>query len=374
MRPMDRRRFLHDTAALAALMAAIPVSRRGPRPAKTTRPQTSSPAVPMKSCAWRWSASTGGAWTTSRVWPPQERRPDHDDLRHRRERDRPGQEGTSRTTTAEPRSSTFRISAACSTTSRSTRSRSPRPTTGTPWPRSGPARRARTSTSRSRSATTSAKAGGWSRRRESTIGSSRPAPRSAATRASRTRWRSSSSGKLGKVYMAKGLCYKPRGSIGHKPDGPVPAGRRLQHLARPRARAAVQSQPVPLQLALVLGLRQRRPGQPGHPPDGRGPLGPGQEEFPKAVLASGGRFGYTDDGQTPNTLHVGFEFDDCELQFEVRGLLHQRRAEGQDRRHLLRHRGHPRHHQLHRLAGLLRAASSRKGPAAAAAATTSPTS
>src|SRR4051794_2379616 len=32
------------------------------------------------------------------------------------------------------------------------------------------------------------------------------------------------SGKLGKVYMAKGLCYKPRGSIGHKPDGPVPEG------------------------------------------------------------------------------------------------------------------------------------------------------
>ena len=24
--------------------------------------------------------------------------------------------------------------------------------------------------------------------------------------------------------MAKGLCYKPRGSIGHKPDGPVPDG------------------------------------------------------------------------------------------------------------------------------------------------------
>ena len=30
------------------------------------------------------------------------------------------------------------------------------------------------------------------------------------------------SGKLGQIYMAKGLCYKPRGSIGHKPDGPVP--------------------------------------------------------------------------------------------------------------------------------------------------------
>jgi hypothetical protein len=39
------------------------------------------------------------------------------------------------------------------------------------------------------------------------------------------------------------------------------------------------------------------------------------------VLASGGRFGYSDQGQTPNTLGVHFEFDDCELQFEVRGLV-----------------------------------------------------
>ena len=49
--------------------------------------------------------------------------------------------------------------------------------------------------------------------------------------------------------------------------------------------------------------------------------GLGKNELPKAVMASGGRFGYSDDGQTPNTLHVGFEFDDCELQFEVRGLI-----------------------------------------------------
>ncbi len=31
-------------------------------------------------------------------------------------------------------------------------------------------------------------------------------------------------GVIGKVYLAKGLCYKWRPSIGHKPDGPVPAG------------------------------------------------------------------------------------------------------------------------------------------------------
>src|SRR5450432_171630 len=31
-------------------------------------------------------------------------------------------------------------------------------------------------------------------------------------------------GGIGKVYMAKGLCYKRRQSIGRKPDGPVPPG------------------------------------------------------------------------------------------------------------------------------------------------------
>ena len=31
-------------------------------------------------------------------------------------------------------------------------------------------------------------------------------------------------GGIGKVYMAKGLCYKRRKPIGHKPDGPVPPG------------------------------------------------------------------------------------------------------------------------------------------------------
>ena len=128
------------------------------------------------------------------------------------------------------------------------------------------------------------------------------------------------SGKLGQIYMAKGLCYKPRGSIGHKADCPVPAD---------------------VDYNIWLGPAPERPFNPNrfhynwhwHWDYGNGDLGNqgihqmdlarwglGKNEFPKAVLASGGRFGYSDDGQTPNTLHVGFEFDDCELQFEVRGL------------------------------------------------------
>jgi predicted dehydrogenase len=129
------------------------------------------------------------------------------------------------------------------------------------------------------------------------------------------------SGELGQIYMAKGLCYKPRGSIGHQSDGPVPHG---------------------VDYNIWLGPAPQRPFNPNRFhynwhwfwDYGNGDLGNqgihqmdlarwglGKNELPKAVVASGGRFGYSDDGQTPNTLLVGFEFDDCELQFEVRGLI-----------------------------------------------------
>ncbi len=128
------------------------------------------------------------------------------------------------------------------------------------------------------------------------------------------------SGKLGKVYMAKGLCYKPRGSIGQKADASVPKG---------------------VDYNLWLGPAPERPFNPNRFhynwhwfwDYGNGDLGNqgihqmdlarwglGKSEFPKSVQAAGGRFGYSDDGQTPNTVQVAFEFDDCEMQFEVRGL------------------------------------------------------
>jgi hypothetical protein len=45
-----------------------------------------------------------------------------------------------------------------------------------------------------------------------------------------------------------------------------------------------------------------------------------QPGLPKAVVALGGRFGYVDDGQTPNTMVNIFDYGDSKLIFEVRGL------------------------------------------------------
>ena len=51
--------------------------------------------------------------------------------------------------------------------------------------------------------------------------------------------------------------------------------RRLQPLVRTGADEAPHAPQPALRLALDVGLRQRRPGQPGHPSDGRLPLGAG---------------------------------------------------------------------------------------------------
>ena len=46
----------------------------------------------------------------------------------------------------------------------------------------------------------------------------------------------------------------------------------------------------------------------------------GKSELAQGVFSLGGRFGYIDDGQTPNTQICVFDYGDAELIFEVRGL------------------------------------------------------
>ena len=83
-------------------------------------------------------------------------------------------------------------------------------------------------------------------------------------------------GLVGDVYLARGLCYKWRATIGRTAEGSGARGRELRSLAGAGARPRFHAQPLPLQLALVLGHRQRRPGQPGHSRSGYRALGPGR--------------------------------------------------------------------------------------------------
>jgi len=128
-------------------------------------------------------------------------------------------------------------------------------------------------------------------------------------------------GKLGEVKLARSLCYKPRGSIGPKGDYPIPT----------EVNYDLWSGPAP-----ILPLTRKSFHYDWHWqwPYGNGDLGNqgihqmdiarwflGLDTLASNVLSYGGRFGYEDAGETPNTLVSALEFGpDKTIVFEVRGL------------------------------------------------------
>ncbi|MEO6244311.1 MAG: Gfo/Idh/MocA family oxidoreductase [Opitutaceae bacterium] len=133
------------------------------------------------------------------------------------------------------------------------------------------------------------------------------------------------SGKLGKLKYVTATCYKARDSIGlHDGPQPIPAGVDYD----------LWTGPAPLT-----------------PPTRNGSKGPihydwhwfwnygggditnqgihqmdvarwmlGAQGMPKSVMSFGGRFGYRDDAETPNTLVSVLTYEQAPLIFEVRGL------------------------------------------------------
>lgn len=143
------------------------------------------------------------------------------------------------------------------------------------------------------------------------------------------------SGKLGKIQWARGLCYKTRDSIG-RTQGP-------------------QIVPETINYDLWTGPAWLTP------PTRNGSRGPvhydwhwfwnygggditnqgihqmdvarwflGEPGLPASVQSFGGRFGYQDDAETPNTLISVFNYAKAPLIFEVRGLPMKARMKAMD--------------------------------------------
>jgi predicted dehydrogenase len=131
-------------------------------------------------------------------------------------------------------------------------------------------------------------------------------------------------GAIGKVYMAKGLCFKRRKSIGHQPDGPVPEG---------------------VDYDLWVGPAEKRPFNPNRFHynwhwfwnTGNGDIGNqgihemdiarwglGKTGVAPQVFCSGAKYIYSDDQETPNTQISILRYpDSSQIIFEVRGLMTQ---------------------------------------------------
>ena len=128
------------------------------------------------------------------------------------------------------------------------------------------------------------------------------------------------SGKLGPIYLARGLCFKPRGSIGHKEDAPVPEGVDYNVWLGPAPERPFNPNRFHYEWHWNWDYGNGDIGNQGIHQMDVARWGLGKDTLPTHIVSTGGRYGYKDDGETPNTQVAAFRYDDCLLEFEVRGL------------------------------------------------------
>jgi predicted dehydrogenase len=129
------------------------------------------------------------------------------------------------------------------------------------------------------------------------------------------------SGKLGKITLARGLCYKRRPSIG-KVDGPqpIPASIDYNLWCGPAPKKPLLRKHLHYDWHWFWDYGNGDLGNQGIHEMDKARWGLGKNELARSVISVGGRFGYVDDGQTANTQLCVFDYGDAELIFEVRGL------------------------------------------------------
>jgi predicted dehydrogenase len=129
------------------------------------------------------------------------------------------------------------------------------------------------------------------------------------------------SGKLGKISLARGLCYKSRGSIGKvKSEQAPPQTVDYDLWCGPAPKKPLMREKLHYDWHWVWDTGNGDLGNQGIHQMDVARWGLGKNELARTVLSLGGRFGYVDDGETANTQLCVYDYGDCKLIFEVRGL------------------------------------------------------
>ena len=128
------------------------------------------------------------------------------------------------------------------------------------------------------------------------------------------------SGKLGKLLVSRGLCYKSRPSIGTKPVSDPPAGVDFNIWLGPAPQQPFHANLVHYNWHWFWDFGNGDIGNQGVHEIDKARWGVPGGTLPKSVISFGGRFGYEDQGQTPNTQIAIFDYGETQLIFEVRGL------------------------------------------------------
>ena len=136
------------------------------------------------------------------------------------------------------------------------------------------------------------------------------------------------SGKYGKLTVSKGYCCKPRWSIGKKTTETPPSELDFNLWLGPAPQQPYHGNLVHYNWHWFWDTGNGDTGNQGvHQMDVARWAIPGAT-LPKRVLSMGGRFGYDDQGQTPNTQVTVMEYDEALLLFETRGLVGKHKSMG----------------------------------------------
>ncbi|HJZ94154.1 MAG TPA: Gfo/Idh/MocA family oxidoreductase [Gemmataceae bacterium] len=131
-------------------------------------------------------------------------------------------------------------------------------------------------------------------------------------------------GKLGKVKLSYGTCYKRRKSIGDvgrkKGEQQVPDSVDYDLWCGPARKLPVMREKFHYDWHWFWEYGNGDLGNQGVHEMDKARWGLQKNELPRSVVSFGGRFGYLDDGETANTQLAVFDYGDGELVFEVRGL------------------------------------------------------
>jgi len=128
-------------------------------------------------------------------------------------------------------------------------------------------------------------------------------------------------GVIGKVYHARGECFRRRFSIGHTPEEAAPAGVDWEQFLGPAQLKPYSKNKFAYTWHWFWDTGNGDIGNQGiHEMDvalwGLGKQG----KWPESVVSTGGKFEWQDDQETPNTQQASFNFGDAQLTFDVRNL------------------------------------------------------
>jgi hypothetical protein len=122
------------------------------------------------------------------------------------------------------------------------------------------------------------------------------------------------------VKLARGLCYKPRGSIGPRGTYAVPSSVDYNLWLGPAPQRPLERPNLHYDWHWIWDYGNGDLGNQGIHQMDIARWGLGLDRLGNAVFSYGGRLGYQDAGETANTQVIYHDYGDRTLVFEVRGL------------------------------------------------------